>query len=229
MISPENLITVTLHATVPFMGCLFIKLTPFETINLVLQRARPAPVRWEGILSFPGHTWSPLLITTPPRLLDFCLSPFSGVLSHFSNCLYDIQNLLGINGLCINIPIRYSEYLWVYFLERSIFSVEQQSTPGCPDNQSSFFFFCTPCYLESFQDIHSVSRRMGAMADFMCKDHSCTISHESSWSVPWCSVMESWMQTESKQARRKTKSWPLRNCFSSAVLFHNPAGISPWE
>lgn len=141
MISPENLITVTLHATVPFMGCLFIKLTPFETINLVLQRARPAPVRWEGISSFPGHTWSPLLITTPPRLLDFCLSPFSGVLSHFSNCLYDIQNLLGINGLCINIPIRYYEYLRVYFLERSIFSVEQQSTPGCPDNQSCFFFF----------------------------------------------------------------------------------------
>ena len=183
-----------------------------------------------GDLEFSRHTWSPLLITTPPRLLDFCLSPFSGILSHFSNCLYDIQNLLGINGLCINIPIRYSEYLWVYFLERSIFSVEQQSTPGCPDKQSCFFFFffCTPCNLESIQDIHSVSRRMVAMADFMSKDHSCTVSRESSWLVPWCSVMEE-LDPDWKRASKKkdTKTWPLHNCFSSTFLFRNPTGISP--
>ncbi|KAI4540958.1 hypothetical protein MG293_008100 [Ovis ammon polii] len=49
------------------------------------------------------------------------------------NCLYDIQNLLGINGLCINIPIHYSEYLHFLFKTSSgstpLFS---SSSPGYP-------------------------------------------------------------------------------------------------
>ena len=121
------------------MGCLFIKLTPLETINLMLQRAEPGPVKCDEISHFPVHTWSPSLITPSPLQVHFCFYPFSGFLSNFSNCMYDIKNLLGINGLCINIFIHYSEYLWVYLLGRSIFSVEQQSTPGFSDNQSCLF------------------------------------------------------------------------------------------
>lgn len=113
----ENLITVTLHATVPFMGCLFIKRTPLRQQTWCFKEARPAPVRWEGISSFPGTPGLPYWSPRPPPAGLLPLSPFSGILSHFSNCLYDIQNLLGINGLCINIPIHFSEYLWVYFLE----------------------------------------------------------------------------------------------------------------
>lgn len=56
IITPEKLITVTLHATVPFMGCLFIKLTPLETINLMLQRAWPDPAESDEISSFLVHT-----------------------------------------------------------------------------------------------------------------------------------------------------------------------------
>ena len=57
------------------------------------------------------------------------------------------------------------------------------------------------------------------MADFMCKDHSCTVSHEASRSVPWCSVMESWMQTESEQARRKTQNLDLYAIVSLVQFF----------
>lgn len=136
LLTPENLITVTLHATVRFMGCLFIKLTLLEIIKLMLQRAWPGPVKCDEISHLLVHTWSPLVHI--PRV-HFCPSPFSGFWSDFGNCMYGIKNPLGINGLCISIFIHHSEYLRVYLPGRSIFSVEQQSIPGFPDNQSCCF------------------------------------------------------------------------------------------
>lgn len=90
IITPENLITVTLHATVPFMGCLFIKPTPLETINLRLQRAWPD--QWD-VMKAPVLLTQPDLPHWAPRPHSQSVSasvlPWH-VLVALSHCLFDI-------------------------------------------------------------------------------------------------------------------------------------------
>ena len=60
-------------------------------------------MKWDEVSHLQMRTWSPSVVTLPPHLEDFGLYPFSGFLSNFSNGMYDIKNLLGVNGLSVSI------------------------------------------------------------------------------------------------------------------------------
>lgn len=169
---------------------------------------------------------SSVLITTPQLLVHFCLSPFSGFLSNFSNSLYDTQNLSGINGRHINTFIRYSEYLWVCFLEKSIFSVEQQLIPGFPDNQSCFF-----AHGATWRPFKAFTRFQGERWLRLTSWAKTAAALLSLVVLVSCMVLcdERAGSRLRESERKETKTCPLYSCLSSTFPFRSPAGISPWE
>lgn len=170
----------------------------------MLQRAWPEPVKCNEIWSFLVHTWSPSLSTMPPFLGCLCLYPSPGFLSNFRHCMYDSQNILGINGLCINVFIHTSEYPWVYLLGRSIFSVEQQSTPGFPDNQSCSFAHSAT--LRSFKTFAVFQKHLLPQTSWAKNNMSVSsVSHELSWLAEWYTVMRSWDRGWERDEERNGK------------------------